>query len=82
MRDLEATNRGLFEDCTDVGMDLFICGSLRDSLSGSEHTESNDGIMCVDWIGKDMEGNGQGLIWGTNIEFTLRHWRKNEKKTE
>jgi hypothetical protein len=23
---------------------------------------------------KDMEGNGRGLIWGTDLEFSCRDW--------
>jgi hypothetical protein len=37
---------------------------LRRFFSNSDYTVSNERLICERWIGKDLEGNGRGIILG------------------
>jgi hypothetical protein len=44
---------------------LFVYNLLNHVFSGSDNTESNESVISKWWIGKDAEGRGLSLIWGT-----------------
>jgi hypothetical protein len=40
----------------------FICGLFNNAVSRSGNTASSGRMINEQWIGKDMEGSGRGLI--------------------
>jgi hypothetical protein len=54
---------------------LFIIGLFNDAVHSPDYTASNESIISESWIGKDVEGSGRGLMWGTIPEFTWKDWK-------
>jgi hypothetical protein len=47
---------------------LFIYDLLNNTVKSSDRIATND-RTANDWIRKDVEGNGPGIIWGATPEF-------------
>jgi hypothetical protein len=56
---------------------LFICSLFNCALSVTQ----NEGMISECWIGKDIEGSGHGLIYGTSPAFAWRDWEKKQKSS-
>lgn len=55
---------------------MFIYILFNDAVSSSIHITSTS-KKINEWLtGKDMEGNGPGLIWGTIPALVFRDWDK------
>jgi hypothetical protein len=60
---------------------LFIYSLFNDAFSISDNIASNE-RMIVFWIGKDVEGSGNGLIQDTILAFACRDWGKHENLSQ
>jgi hypothetical protein len=48
---------------------LCLCVLFNDTVSSSDYIALNDNVINEQWIWKDMEGSGHGLVYGSILGF-------------
>jgi hypothetical protein len=60
------------------------CSHVNTGTTASSRgcTEMSGRVVSIEWIGEDLEGSSDGLIWGNVPLFALRYWRNHPRSPD